>query len=430
MSRKNNGKRKPRRRIRWGILLAPVVIIAVVAALLIMPRMKVSKQLKELGYNSEEITAIREYGLSDTILKNGWYSKVLADHIRSHTLRTEYIDLYAVCDEDRELDETDFLLYNRLADIGYESDQLQNLYKQLHFWEMTPLLLFDYQWDETKYVADCISHRDTNSVDSFTLSGNYRRNYRYTYETDTADPVIMLVNKSYYLKENYTPKDVTAISSKYAVPGQSLAKIAADSFKEMCEAGIENKTAFFMADSYTSYETQKTQYDKQVSLSGQDKADAMVLRPGFNEHQTGMAVNVSSTYETKVKFADSNTRAWLRTACIRYGWIERYPTEKAVITGFKDEPGHYRYIGKDLAVLVAESKLTYDEYYCLYLKGWHDEKLIPAEDILDKTNYGIIHPDQKKEEKPESTESPAPEAETPAPQTETPAPSEEPEGSD
>ena len=401
----NRKKKKPRRRVRWWLLLIPAALIAAVAWLIMAPRMKENSTLKELGYTKEEISAIREYGITSDLIENKWYSASLAENIRKHTLNKDYLNLYASVPEDVTLTETDFLLARRLADCGYEHDQIENLYSQLRFWEMTPLLLFDYQWDETKYIEDCIKHRDTNSVDSFTLSGNYHRNYRYTYQTDTSVPEIMLVNRNYYLTEAYTPKDVTQISSKYAVPGQSLAKVAADAFTEMCEAGISNGTSFFMAASYTSYESQKSQYDKQVKLVGEEKADSTVLRPGFNEHQTGMCVNVSSTYETKVKFADSNTRAWLRGICSNYGWIERYPSEKAVITGVRDEPGHYRYLGKDLAVRVVESKLTYDEYYCLYLKGWMDETLIPAEEVLKKTDYGLV---SSKEEtaSPEETAQP------------------------
>ena len=427
MSRKNIRKRKPRRRIRWGVILIPVLVTAAIAALFIVPRFQEEKALKGLGYGSEEITAIREYGLSDQIRKNSWHSGALAKSLKNHTLNTDYISLYAALDEDRELTETDFLLYSRLADAGYEEDQLQNLFQNLRFWEMTPLLLFDYQWDETKYIDDCLKNRAENSVDAFRLSGSYRRNYRHTYETDISDPVTILVNRSWYLPEGYEPPELTKISSRYAVPGQSLAKTAADSFIEMCEAGIANGTSFFLAGSYTSYESQKSQYDKQVSLSGQEKADALVLRPGFNEHQTGMCVNVSSTYETKVKFAESNTRAWLRGACAGYGWIERYPAEKSIITGVKDEPDHFRYLGRDLAILVAESKLTYDEYYCLYLKGWHDETLIPKDEVLKATNYGKKQTDE--ELTPE--ESPAPQ-ETPeaSPESteETPAETADPQG--
>ncbi|NCB33834.1 MAG: hypothetical protein EOM64_08145, partial [Erysipelotrichia bacterium] len=69
--------------------------------------------------------------------------------------------------------------------------------------------------------------------------------------------------------------------------------------------------------------------------------------------------------------------------CMDYGWILRYPEGKETITGYEFESWHYRYLGKELAQAVTASKLTYDEYWCLYLKGWDDEANKPSDAILN-----------------------------------------------
>jgi hypothetical protein len=70
-----------------------------------------------------------------------------------------------------------------------------------------------------------------------------------------------------------------------------------------------------------------------------------------------------------------------------YGWILRYPEGKETITGYEFESWHYRYLGKELAQAVSASHLTYDEYYCLYLKGWDDEANKPSDEIIAANDY-------------------------------------------
>ena len=81
--------------------------------------------------------------------------------------------LYTVLDSDRHLEEKDLLLYNRLVDAGYETDQLVNLYQNLTFDEMTPLLVYDYQWNEQQYIEDVIHNRESSASGTFTLDEEY-----------------------------------------------------------------------------------------------------------------------------------------------------------------------------------------------------------------------------------------------------------------
>ena len=43
----------------------------------------------------------------------------------------------------------------------------------------------------------------------------------------------------------------------------------------------------------------------------------------------------------------------------------RYPYGKEEITGFMYEPWHIRYVGKDLAKLLTDHRLTLEEYFCI-----------------------------------------------------------------
>jgi D-alanyl-D-alanine carboxypeptidase len=52
-----------------------------------------------------------------------------------------------------------------------------------------------------------------------------------------------------------------------------------------------------------------------------------------------------------------------------YGFILRYPRGKEWITGYSYEPWHYRYVGTDVAKIIYEKGITYEEYYADYVVG-------------------------------------------------------------
>jgi len=346
-----------------------------------------NSKLKDLGYNKTEIKAIRERNLTRTLIDNQWYSEYLAACIEDGTVNEDYLELYTAVTKERGLTDDDLLLASRLMEIGYENDQLDNLYQNLEFFELTPLLTFDYQWNETAYIEDCVSHRDTNSVDSFTLSEEYYKKYKITNHTEHEGEDLMIVNRNWYLSSTFVPDNLAELSSQYSVPDQKLAKQAAEAFTQFAaDANLEG-VYFFATTTYRSYETQETIYNGYVNSYGEEGADNIALRPGYTEHQTGLAVNVAATYEGSKAFQDSDTYAWMKANCVKYGFIERYPANKETITGMDYEPDHYRYLGQELAQAVADSHLTYDEFYALYIKGWETEEYKPDEALLKKTMW-------------------------------------------
>ena len=56
--------------------------------------------------------------------------------------------------------------------------------------------------------------------------------------------------------------------------------------------------------------------------------------------------------------------SWLISNCYKYGFILRYPENKEHITGYINEPWHYRYIGV-IAEEIMTKNLTYEEYLAL-----------------------------------------------------------------
>ena len=90
------------------------------------------------------------------------------------------------------------LLSRRLSARGYTESQIQTLFSELRFFEITPLLVFDVQTDLAPYIADCHAHRDVNSSGFFKLSGTYNTPFDRAEPVPEALKATMLVNKNNY----------------------------------------------------------------------------------------------------------------------------------------------------------------------------------------------------------------------------------------
>ncbi|MCR5795459.1 MAG: M15 family metallopeptidase [Solobacterium sp.] len=399
-------KKRRRRKLRKGVVVFLAVLAVAAGLLFYIPRQLTVSKLKSLGYTSEQVRMIRKMELQDVIIKNRYYSENLAEAVENGTVNTDYLPLYTAVN--RTLDEDDFLLYNRLMDHEYEEDQVQNLFASLSFREMIPLLLYDYQWDETPYIEDCKNNRDTNTGGTFILTKNYGTPYRVTEEIGMPSSVSALINSHMYLPEDYVPEKLTDIDTQYAITGQQLRDDAAEAFEKLCAAAQENGTPCYAVNTYRSWEFQNNAYKSFSDSLGEEGADKKCIRPGHSEHQAGLAVNIAATYEGDKAFEETELYKWLVTNAAEYGWILRYPLPLSGITTIADEPDHLRYLGKDLAKAVKASNLTYDEYYLLYLDSWHDENMKPSAEILKAVDYKRQNKKagDEESEKPQETETP------------------------
>ena len=94
-------------------------------------------------------------------------------------------------------------------------------------------------------------------------------------------------------------------------------------------------------------------------------ADQLSARPGYSEHQTGLAIDFSSPEGCRLEECYEDTRAgrWLAKNAQNYGFILRFPKGQQAVTGYLFEPWHYRYLGKDLtARYVASGANTLEEF--------------------------------------------------------------------
>lgn len=156
---------------------------------------------------------------------------------------------------------------------------------------------------------------------------------------------ILIANKTYSLPADYNPMGLTAETQK--------------AFSEMSAAAAKDGLYLCVYSGFRSYDYQKQIYNNYVSSYGQEKADTFSARAGHSEHQTGMAIDVNCADDS---FDGTPEAIWLAENSWKYGFIIRYPKGKQHITGYKYEPWHVRYLGKETARKVYCSGLTLEEY--------------------------------------------------------------------
>jgi len=101
---------------------------------------------------------------------------------------------------------------------------------------------------------------------------------------------------------------------------------------------------------------------------GQVQADTKSTRPGYDEAQVGLSVNLAGTDGQCINqtcFANTPEGKWLASNSYKYGFILRYPNGKQDITGYRYEPWYFRYVGTALAKQLYTTNQTMEEFFNL-----------------------------------------------------------------
>lgn len=196
--------------------------------------------------------------------------------------------------------------------------------------------------------------------------------YENPTETDTSKDNLLLVNKYHFLNSSYVPSDLVIISSNYSwgtIGSQKIRKEAYDAFLNMWNAANNEGIYLMVSSSYRDYASQEEVYNGFKSLKGEKYADSIAARPGYSEHETGLALDIFTKKDSnKNTFKDTQAYTWLKENSYKYGFILRYPDDKVDITGYDFESWHYRYVGIDVANTIYNDNITFDEYYAYYLE--------------------------------------------------------------
>lgn len=162
---------------------------------------------------------------------------------------------------------------------------------------------------------------------------------------------ILLANKKYPLPSTFAPEE--------NVEG----RVALDKMLAAAKQQGFNLVAF---SGYRSFDYQTTLYNNYVKRDGIDAADRYSARPGYSEHQTGLAFDIGEKGKENLwltdEFGETPAGQWLVAHADEYGFILRFPQNKEHITGYMYESWHFRYVGTEIAKEIKKQDISLEEY--------------------------------------------------------------------
>ena len=197
-----------------------------------------------------------------------------------------------------------------------------------------------------------------------------KKEYETSYPAIGKNTELILVNKYYYLSSNDIPDNLETVSIDYARSNMRLVSSAKNAFEELAKSAKSDGLNIIAMSTYRSYGYQNNLYNRYLKEDGKEKADTYSARPGYSEHQTGLAVDVCNGIEDYTNFEKTQEFIWMNNNAHKFGFILRYPKGKEKETKYQYESWHYRYVGVEVAQYIHEHNITLEEYYATNIKDW------------------------------------------------------------
>ena len=138
---------------------------------------------------------------------------------------------------------------------------------------------------------------------------------------------------------------------------------------------------------------QREIWDGSMRDSGEEFTRKYVALPGCSEHQTGLAIDLALRADNidfiRPEFPYDGVCGRFRALAADYGFVERYQSGKAGVTGIAAEPWHFRYVGRPHARIMCEMGLCLEEYV-EYLRAYpYPERLLEVRGEVYEAEVGF-----------------------------------------
>ncbi|MED4070469.1 D-alanyl-D-alanine carboxypeptidase [Priestia endophytica] len=180
--------------------------------------------------------------------------------------------------------------------------------------------------------------------------------------------LLLVVNKKRSLPEGFVPQNLVVPNVEFSFSGEAekkyLRQEAAEALEKLFAEGEKEGIKLYAVSGYRSYDRQITVFNQHVQEYGEVETKKVSAVPGTSEHQTGLAIDVSSqsaNFLLTEQFGETEEGKWLKENAYKQGYIIRYPKGKEEETGYSYEPWHIRYVGKEHAAYLYKQGLTLEE---------------------------------------------------------------------
>lgn len=188
--------------------------------------------------------------------------------------------------------------------------------------------------------------------------------------------LLTLITRDYGVSREYEPDDLVPLSDYFGVEvtmgyETQVRAVIIEPLQRIVEAMKDEGLSPQIVSGYRSYSEQAVAFSKWLNAYP-DWGSRLSAPPGHSEHQLGTTVDFGSPelkymlgedyVQFHPAFAQTSEGKWLAEHAATYGFTLSYPEEAVEQTAFIYEPWHFRYVGRDLAITLADRDLTLTEY--------------------------------------------------------------------
>lgn len=218
----------------------------------------------------------------------------------------------------------------------------------------------------TDEVGNINNHQLT--VNRMNISTCLQNPDRTVKETVFPFAIEVVVDKYNKLPDNFIPPVLINGSTRglpvYKNGSAYVTPETFDALVEMIKDIQQQGISVVISSGYRSFSGQTKAHSYWSSLIG-DKANYYAALPGFSEHHLGTTVDlltVENNYTISDAYENTRLGKWLKENAYKYGFTMSYPKDKQHITGYRYEPWHWRYLGKEHAKIIEDLQITPTEY--------------------------------------------------------------------
>lgn len=381
---------KRKKRIKYGVLFLGIIFLIWFSfGLYLNLTSGDDKKLENIGYSNIEISIIKdilnnkdikiiykyEYinSLTDILLNKDFNQNKLSNYLeyyeKYNNIKSQDL-IYIINNEFDNLEYNDFnkeIIFHK----SFDKEKLDRYYEYYNKYKLNiddtiyavnnNFDIYDIKYDE-RYIE--FINEDYAIFSRLNRYYNYKKynkylslqqiitevnsnldlnEYEYNNKADINKGINILVNKYYYLDNDYEPDNLVNIDKKLG--RGKMNEDAYNSYKEMYEDATLDNVYLYINKAYTSYKDQNKLYRSNKNYY--EKA-------GFSDAQTGLSIEISYN-------------KWLDENAYKYGFILRYPKDKEYITGYYKD-NYYRYVGIDIANFIYKNNISYEEYYAYFIE--------------------------------------------------------------
>ena len=229
-------------------------------------------------------------------------------------------------------------------------------------------ILDSYENGEREYVSDSemMSAEDIlseNSIEELDMTED-------DMELSRDDWRLVLINKQHSIPKDY---EFTLGSINTAKGTMRCDERIVPDLLKMLQGAKDDGVNLQICSPYRDMNRQVYLFNRKINAymkQGMSYMDAYALTaqavtvPGASEHQIGLALDIVSDKYSYLNegFGDTEAGKWLAEHSCEYGFILRYPKGKEYITGIEYEPWHFRYVGREAAMIITSEDLTLEEF--------------------------------------------------------------------